>query len=212
MTDDAVTVERSTMPTLVVASRNPAKAEELARLLAEEERLAGVTVRTAADLDLPPVEEHGETFAANAETKARQSATAAGLPAVADDSGLVVEALGGAPGVRSARYAGGHGDDEANLHRVLEQMEGVTDRTARFVCAAALATPDGRAWIARGEVSGQLIDEPRGEGGFGYDPIFVPDGDTRTTAEMSPQEKDAISHRARALRALRGAIAEALER
>lgn len=190
--------------TLVLATRNPAKVTELQRILDG----LGIELRDAAAVGLPEVEETGATFLDNALLKARAGAAACGLPCVADDSGLVVDALDGAPGVRSARYAGTHGDDDANLRLVLERMADVEDRSARFVCAAVLVAPDGREWIAHGTVEGHLTRAPRGTGGFGYDPIFRPDGDSRTTAEMSPADKDAISHRGRAFRALRPAVAE----
>lgn len=189
---------------LVLATHNRAKVAELRRILDG----LGVDLRDAAAVGLADVEETGNTFLANALLKARAGAATCGLPCVADDSGLVVDALDGAPGVRSARYAGAHGDDEANLRLVLERMAGVDHRAARFVCAAVLVAPDGREWTAQETIEGRLTSAPRGTGGFGYDPIFQPDGDTRTTAEMPPGDKDAISHRGRAFRALRPAVAE----
>jgi XTP/dITP diphosphohydrolase len=189
---------------LVLATHNAGKVAELRRILAGFD----VELLDASDVDLPDVDETGATFTANALLKARAGAAACGLPCLADDSGLVVDALGGDPGVRSARYAGPHGDDAANLRLVLERMAGRDDRTARFVCVAALASPDGREWTAEGVVEGRLTEAPRGEGGFGYDPIFVPDGDDRTTAEMPPAEKDVISHRGQAFRAIRAAVAQ----
>lgn len=194
------------MTTIVLATHNPGKVAELRRILDG----LGVDLVDAAAVGLPDVEETGSTFADNALLKARAGAQACGLPCLADDSGLVVDALGGAPGVRSARYAGTQGDDEANLRRVLAEMRDREDRSARFVCVAALAAPDGREWTADGVVDGHLLDEPRGSGGFGYDPIFVPTGDRRTTAELAPEEKDAISHRGRAFRRIRPAVAELL--
>lgn len=188
---------------LVLATRNAGKTAELRRILAGTD----VTLLDAADVDLPDVEETGTTFEDNALLKARAGAAACGLPCVADDSGLEVDALGGEPGVRSARYAGAHGDDEANLRLVLERMRGVERRDARFVCVAALATPDGREWTTRGAIEGSLTAEPRGTGGFGYDPIFVPVGLRQTTAELSAEDKDAISHRGQAFRALRPYVA-----
>jgi XTP/dITP diphosphohydrolase len=162
--------------------------------------------------DLPEVAETGEDFAANAVLKARSVATATGLPAVADDSGLCVDALGGMPGILSARWAGRHGDDEANLELVLAQLYDVPEerRGAHFACAAALVMPDGTATVAQGRIVGTLLRERRGTNGFGYDPIFLPDGHDRTTAQMSPAQKDAISHRGRALRALLPALQRAL--
>lgn len=191
-------------PTLVLATQNRHKVAELRRILAQ----AGLAVRLldAGDVTLPEVDETGATFAENALLKARSAAAVSGLASVADDSGLVVEALGGEPGVRSARYAGQDADDQRNLDLVLARMEGVTDRRARFVCAAALVEPDGAERVVEGELEGELIHAPRGANGFGYDPIFVPtselDTSQRTTAQMAPEEKDAISHRGRALRAL----------
>lgn len=188
--------------TLVVATHNPGKVAELRRILAARD----VELLGADDVGLGDVEETGTTFAANALLKARAAVEACGLPCVADDSGLVVDALNGEPGVWSARYAGAHGDDEANLRLVLERMRGVAERTARFVCVAALASPDGREWTAEGVLEGTLTDAPRGAGGFGYDPIFMPLGQHQTTAEMPPEAKDAISHRGQAFRALRPAV------
>jgi XTP/dITP diphosphohydrolase len=193
---------------LVLATKNQGKLAELRRILSGLD----VELVSAGDVALPDVEETGDTFEENALLKARSAAAASGLACVSDDSGLVVDALGGEPGVRSARYAGGHGDDEANLRLVLERMSGVADRRARFVCVAALAAPDGREWTARGVLEGSLTAAPRGESGFGYDPIFVPLGEDRTTAEMTPGEKDAISHRGEAFRALRPAVQALLAR
>jgi XTP/dITP diphosphohydrolase len=186
--------------TLVLATRNEGKLRELARILSQQVRLVGLDTFPAA----PDVPETGATFEANALLKARAIAAYTKLPSVADDSGLCVDALNGMPGVLSARWAGQHGDDKANLDLVLAQVSDVPDacRGARFVCAAALVVPSGREWVVTGEVEGRLIRAPRGSGGFGYDPIFQPDGFTETTAEMTPQAKDAISHRGRAFRAL----------
>lgn len=190
---------------LVLATRNPHKVEELARIL------DGLEVRllSGLDLDLPDVEETGETFADNALLKARAGLTVTGRACLADDSGLVVDALEGEPGIRSARYAGGHGDDAANLALVVERTAGALTRSARFVCAAALAAPAGEA-VEHGTLEGTLASEPRGSGGFGYDPILVPLGDHRTCAELAPEEKDAISHRGEAFRAIRPAIVRLL--
>lgn len=187
---------------LVVATHNAGKVSELRRILAGRD----VELLGADDVGLGDVEETGATFDENALLKARAAVESCGLPCVADDSGLVVDALGGEPGVRSARFAGAHGDDEENLRQVLERMRGVGDRAARFVCVAALAAPDGREWTTRGVLEGTLTDAPRGTGGFGYDPIFVPLGEHRTTAELSPHDKDAISHRGQAFRALRPVV------
>jgi XTP/dITP diphosphohydrolase len=185
---------------LVLATRNPGKLRELDRILGAQIRLAGLEDFPGA----PDVPETGATFEENALLKARAIAAHTGLAAVADDSGLCVDALNGMPGVLSARWAGGHGDDKANLDLVLAQIADVPDarRGARFVCAAALVLPDRREWVVTGTVEGRLIRVPRGSGGFGYDPIFLPDGLDLTTAEMTPEAKDAISHRGRAFRAL----------
>ena len=195
--------------TVVLATRNAAKLRELARILGAEDggtqdrgtqiRLAGLDEFPGA----PDVPETGATFEENALLKARAIADYTGLPAVADDSGLCVDALNGMPGVLSARWAGGHGDDKANLELVLAQVADVPDARlgARFVCAAALVVK-GREWVVTGQVEGRLIRAPRGSGGFGYDPIFLPDGFDQTTAEMTAEAKDAISHRGRAFRAL----------
>ncbi len=198
-------------PTVILATRNPAKLAELARILD-----ASRTGVAAADLnafpDLGEVAETGLTFTENALLKARAVAAHTGLPAVADDSGLCVDALNGMPGVLSARWSGRHGDDEGNLRLLLAQLAGVPPdrRAAHFTCAAALVLPLGAEHVTEGTVYGWLTDAPRGSNGFGYDPIFVPDGSERTTAQMSPAEKDSISHRGRALRALAPVIAALL--
>jgi XTP/dITP diphosphohydrolase len=192
------------MTDLLVATRNPGKLVELRRLL-EAEHVAGVRVLGLADVpEFPEEPETGATFAENALAKARDATKATGLAAVADDSGLTVDALGGMPGVLSARWSGRHGDDRANLELVLGQLADVPDsrRGAAFVCAAALVVPGGQEVVVHGEWTGRLVRAPRGTGGFGYDPVFVPDGETRTSAELTPQEKDALSHRGRAMRAL----------
>ena len=195
---------------VVLATRNSGKITELRRILAPYDiDLVGLDEFP----DAPEVEETGATFADNALLKARAIAAATGLPAVADDSGLVVDALDGSPGILSARWAGQHGDDAANLALVLEQTAGVPDgeRGAAFVCAAAVVLPGDGERVVEGRVDGALVREPRGSGGFGYDPIFVPFGETRTTAEMPAAEKDAISHRGQAFRALAPVLAGLLE-
>ena len=191
--------------TVVLATRNAGKLRELARILGAQDsgaqiRLAGLDEFPGA----PDVPETGATFEENALLKARAIASYTGLPAVADDSGLCVDALSGMPGVLSARWAGAHGDDQANLELVLAQLADVPDARlgAQFVCAAALVVPGTREWVVTGQVAGRLIRSPRGSGGFGYDPIFLPDGFGQTTAEMTAEAKDAISHRGRAFRAL----------
>jgi XTP/dITP diphosphohydrolase len=193
---------------VVLATRNPGKLRELDRILSSQIRLAGLEDFPGA----PDVPETGATFEENALLKARAIAAHTGLAAVADDSGLCVDAMNGMPGVLSARWAGGHGDDQANLDLLLAQIADVPDarRGARFVCAAALVAPGGREWVVTGTVEGRLIRVPRGSGGFGYDPIFVPDGFAQTTAEMTAEAKNAISHRGRAFRALAPFIAAAL--
>src|SRR3984957_15907798 len=198
---------------LIVATRNPAKLVELRRILE-----AGRVPVDVGDLDeypdLPGVAETGLTFAENALLKARAVAAFTGLPAVADDSGICADALNGMPGILSARWAGRHGDDASNLQLLLAQLADLPDdrRGGHFVCAAALALPSGVQFVQEGRLTGALIREPRGSNGFGYDPIFVPDGDTRTTAELTASEKDAISHRGRAFRSLVPMIAEQLGR
>jgi XTP/dITP diphosphohydrolase len=187
---------------LVLATRNRAKLAELERILVA----AGVEAQllTLDDVHVPDVVEHGATFAENATLKAVATAQASGLLAVADDSGLAVDALNGMPGVLSARWSGAGADDASNLRLVLEQTADVPDerRGAAFVCVAAVATPHGEVRTVEGRVRGRLLREPRGEGGFGYDPLFVPDGHDRTTAQMTAQEKDALSHRGQAFRAV----------
>ncbi|HBH27185.1 MAG TPA: non-canonical purine NTP pyrophosphatase, RdgB/HAM1 family [Rhodospirillaceae bacterium] len=188
------------MERVVLATHNPGKASEMAALLAPY----GVACVSAGELGLPEPEETETSFAGNARLKALAAARKSGLPALADDSGLCVAALGGAPGVHSARWAEtSAGRDFAHAMRRLEKaLISQTDRAAAFICALALAWPDGRCRVFEGRVDGTLTFPPRGEQGFGYDPIFVPVGDTRTFAEMGPAEKDTISHRARAFAAL----------
>jgi XTP/dITP diphosphohydrolase len=209
---------RPAAATLVLATRNQGKLRELARILAPQD--AGGTQIPIAGLDefpgAPDVAETGATFEENALLKARAIAEYTGQPAVADDSGLCVDALNGMPGIFSARWAGRHGDDQANLDLVLAQVADVPeDRLgAQFVCAAALVVPalGFQEHVVTRKLEGHLIRERRGTGGFGYDPVFVPDGDTRTTAEMTAEEKDAISHRGRAFRALTPFIVAAWDR
>ena len=186
---------------VVIATHNPGKAREIAELLAP----LGLEARPAAALGLAEPAETGASFRANAEIKARAAAAAAGLPALADDSGLEVAALGGAPGIQSARWAGPARDFAAAMERVRREMAaaGAGDDRARFVCALALAWPDGHCETVEGEVRGRIVWPPRGRRGFGYDPIFVADGEDRTFGEMTPAAKHAISHRADAFRRLR---------
>jgi XTP/dITP diphosphohydrolase len=216
---------------ILLATRNAKKLVELRRIT-EAAGLSGVEIVGLADVPgFPEAPETGATFAANALAKARDAAAATGLPAIADDSGITVDALNGMPGIFSARWSGRHGDDEANLQLLLGQTTDVPDerRGAAFVCAAALVTPDaatagpdtdpasgdtvgtdgpdaeasvpGRT-VVHGTWRGTLLRAPRGENGFGYDPIFAPEGDGRSSAELSAEEKDAASHRGTALRAL----------
>lgn len=196
---------------LVLATLNPHKITELERILANG-KVAADLVGLGEFPGAPDVAETGATFAANALLKATAVAQFTGLPAVADDSGFCVDALNGMPGVLSARWSGKHGDDEANLQLVLGQLADVPDerRGAHFACAAALVLPAGRQHVSEGTVHGRVTRLPRGEHGFGYDPIFVPDRSELTTAEMTPEAKDAISHRGRALRALAPVIAALL--
>lgn len=162
--------------------------------------------------DAPTPVEDGQTFAENALIKARVIAAHTGMPAMADDSGICVDALNGMPGIFSARWAGVHGDDRANLRLLLAQLRDVPAerRTARFLCAAAFVTPDGRERVVEGTIEGDIVDAPAGEGGFGYDPIFRPHGFTVTTAQLSPADKHAISHRGAAFRALAPLVTEIL--
>ncbi|KAB7788175.1 non-canonical purine NTP pyrophosphatase [Bifidobacterium cebidarum] len=210
---------------LVVATHNEGKLVEIRRILEEDlgEDAANIELVSAGSLHLPDPVETGVTFEENALLKARDVASRTGLPAIADDSGLIVDVMGNAPGILSARWAGAHGHDKANNALLLAQIEDIPDdkRTARFRCAAALVVPDTKAGIASevvklGDMVGRIIRKPRGEHGFGYDPLFVPDdqpagrtstepdheGEPLTSAEMTPAEKNAISHRGKALKAL----------
>jgi XTP/dITP diphosphohydrolase len=195
------------MVRMVLATRNAGKVTELRQILDGVSAPGGEPIELVG-MDVFPevadVVETGVTFAANALLKAHAVAQATGLPAIADDSGLAVDVLGGSPGVFSARWSGRHGDDQANLELLLAQLGDVPDehRQAHFACAAAFARPDGKEHVLHGRLPGTLIRAPRGTNGFGYDPILVPDGDTRTCAELTADEKNAISHRGRAFRAL----------
>ncbi len=188
---------------VVLATRNAHKVAELRRILADS-GLDVELVGTEAFAELPDIPETGTSFAANALIKARAVAHYTGSIAIADDSGLCVDALNGMPGIYSARWSGAHGDDVANLTLVLGQLMDVPParRSAAFHCAAAVVTPDGEERVVEGVLDGTLLGAPRGTNGFGYDPIFVPTGYAVTTAEMRPEEKDAISHRGKAFRAL----------
>ncbi|TVL89202.1 RdgB/HAM1 family non-canonical purine NTP pyrophosphatase [Streptomyces sp. SAJ15] len=199
------------MTRLILATRNAHKVTELRSILTG----AGLDVElVGADAypEIPDVKETGVTFAENALLKAHALAQATGLPAVADDSGLCVDVLGGAPGIFSARWAGRHGDDKANLDLLLAQLGDIAEehRGAHFACAAALALPDGEERVVEGRLEGTLRHEPAGSGGFGYDPILQPLGESRTCAELTPEEKNAISHRGKAFRALVPVVRELL--
>ena len=188
---------------LVVATRNRHKLRELAQSMPGAE-----LIPLPEDIELPP--ETGESFAANALIKARAAHEATGDASLADDSGICARALGGRPGVRSARFAGEDATDQENLDRLIAELDGQADRAVAYVCVLALVDADGRETLAEGRCDGELIAEPRGSGGFGYDPAFVPVGtggaDQRTMAELSPEEKNAISHRGEAARALAQAL------
>lgn len=185
----------------VAASKNPGKTAEMEAILAA----AGVVGEMVRGLEWPDVVEDAPTLEGNALLKARRAAEATGLAAIADDTGLEVEALGGAPGVRTARFAGEGAADESNMAALLDALEGVSERSARFRTAAAAVLPDGREIAAEGVLEGRITVRPRGAGGFGYDPVFEAGG--RTLAEMTPEEKNSISHRSRAIRALAAALA-----
>lgn len=186
---------------IVLATRNKGKIRELARIFTQE--LPDVEFLGTDNFPgLADVAETADTFEGNALLKAIEVSRFTKLPAIADDSGLAVDHLGGAPGIFSARYSGVHGDDEANLQKVLQEMSGISQRGAQFVCAAAFVAPNGYQKVLRAEMVGDLIAEPRGDNGFGYDPIFVPTGYSQTTGEMEPELKDSISHRGKAMRAL----------
>ncbi|MGY0230949.1 RdgB/HAM1 family non-canonical purine NTP pyrophosphatase [Longispora urticae] len=193
------------MMRLLLASRNAKKITELRRIMTDLDIVGLDDVP-----DFPETVESGLTFEENALLKARDGARVSGLPCVADDSGLAVDALNGMPGVFSARWSGKHGDDLANLQLLLGQLGDVPDeyRAGGFVCAAALVLPSGEEHVVLGEMRGTIIREPRGTGGFGYDPIFVPDGHDVTSAELTPEAKDAISHRGQAFRELAALIAD----
>ncbi|MEV0370746.1 RdgB/HAM1 family non-canonical purine NTP pyrophosphatase [Streptomyces sp. NPDC050636] len=194
---------------LILATRNAGKITEL-RAILEAADLDVELVGADAYPEVPDVKETGVTFAENALLKAHALAQATGHPAVADDSGLCVDVLGGAPGIFSARWAGKHGDDRANLTLLLAQLADIPDdhRAAHFACAAALALPDGTQRVVEGRLEGTLRRTPTGTGGFGYDPVLQPLGETRTCAELTPAEKNAISHRGKAFRALVPVVGE----
>ncbi|GIG65298.1 RdgB/HAM1 family non-canonical purine NTP pyrophosphatase [Phytomonospora endophytica] len=192
---------------ILLASRNAKKLIELRRILAET--APGIELVGLDDVPaFPDTPETELSFAGNALLKARDGVRNSGLPTMADDSGLTVDALNGMPGVLSARWSGKHGDDAANLDLMLAQIADVPDehRGGAFVCAAAYVHPDGTELVSMGEMRGHVVRERRGTGGFGYDPVFVPEGHELTTAELTPEEKDALSHRGRAFRDLTARI------
>jgi XTP/dITP diphosphohydrolase len=189
---------------LVLATRNQGKITEFRRIL--DALAPGAIELIGVDQfpDLVDVDETGSTFEENSLLKARYTCKATGLPAIADDSGLCVDALNGDPGIFSARWAGTHGNDQANLEKVLDQLKDVPDekRTARFMCVASLVLPDGREQVAEGRFEGHILHAPVGENGFGYDPIFQPLGLSISSAQMSAEEKDLVSHRGKSLRSI----------
>lgn len=200
-------------PKLVVATGNAHKIEELKAILSETLPAEALQhIAPLSDFNAPDPVEDGVTFAENALIKARSACQHTGLPALADDSGISVEVLGGSPGVFSARWSGQHGADVANRDLLLRQLGDVPDehRAAAFVCAIALVKPDGSEVVTEGRVDGTLLREARGEAGFGYDPIFVPRGHTLSTAQMDAAQKNSLSHRALALRQMTEALAELL--
>ncbi|WP_335990206.1 RdgB/HAM1 family non-canonical purine NTP pyrophosphatase [Glycomyces sp. MUSA5-2] len=192
---------------VLLATRNAGKVDELRQILAEAAPHVELVGLDAVD-EYPETPETELTFAGNALLKARDGVKHTGLPTIADDSGIAVDALNGMPGVLSARWAGSTKDDAANNALLLDQLSDVPDelRTAKFVCAAVIAYPDGRETVVHGEMPGRVIREPRGANGFGYDPLFVPDGFDLTSAEISAAEKNAISHRGKAFRELASRI------
>ena len=185
---------------VLLGTTNPGKTREILSILGD---IPGISWLTPAEVSIPEVPETGTTFLENALLKAQTIAATTGLATLAEDSGLEVEALGGAPGVRSARYAGDPPDHAANNRRLLTALAGTSNRRARFRTVAALALPGGRVWTADGALEGTIAETPRGARGFGYDPLFIPDGETRTLAELSAAEKNALSHRYQALEGLR---------
>ena len=197
---------------LVLATRNQGKITEFRRILDAlapgEIELIGVDQFP----DLVDVEETGSTFEENSLLKARYTAQTTGLPAIADDSGLCVDALNGDPGIYSARWAGAHGDDQANIEKLLDQLKDIADekRSAHFMCVASLVLPDGREQVAEGRFDGHILRHPVGENGFGYDPIFQPLGFTISSAQMSAEEKDLLSHRGKSLRSIAPHVIEML--
>jgi XTP/dITP diphosphohydrolase len=197
---------------LVIATRNAGKIAEFRRILDAIAQGAVELVGLDEFKNLVDVEETGATFEENALLKARYTAKMTGLPSISDDSGLCIDALGGAPGIFSARWAGAHGNDKANLEKVLEDLENVPDeeRGAHFICATALVMPDGREVVKEERFEGNILRSPIGDQGFGYDPIFSPLGMEISSAQMSAEEKDAVSHRGKSLRAIAPHVIEML--
>jgi len=185
---------------VLLGTKNPGKIREILSILSD---MSGVKLLTVEECPFSDVEEDGETFLENALIKARKISKETGLAVLAEDSGLEVTALGGAPGVRSARFAGEGAEDRDNIAKLLRLLEGVKNRSARFVCVAALHFPDGRELVAEGELGGRIAHEMRGESGFGYDPVFIPEGFEETLAELGPELKNELSHRRRALEKLK---------
>ncbi|GAA2701088.1 RdgB/HAM1 family non-canonical purine NTP pyrophosphatase [Micromonospora olivasterospora] len=201
------------MNKVLLATRNRKKLIELQRILDGALGVHRIALLGLDDVEqYPELPETGLTFGENALIKAREGCRRTGLPTIADDSGIAVDALNGMPGVFSARWAGRHGDDQANLQLVLDQIADVPDehRGAAFVCTVALVLPNGKEHLVDGRQAGRVLRAPRGEGGFGYDPIFLGDGQDRTNAELTPEEKDAVSHRGKALRELAKLVAKVL--
>jgi XTP/dITP diphosphohydrolase len=197
---------------LLLATRNQGKIIEFRRILDAVAPGAIELVGLEAFPELHDVDETGTTFEENALLKAREMSQATGLPAIADDSGLCIDALNGDPGIFSARWAGAHGNDQANIEKVLGQLKDVPEaqRGAYFICVAALYLPDGRTFCQEGRFYGTILHSPVGENGFGYDPIFAPEGLDISSAQMSSEEKDAVSHRGKALRAIAPIVMSAL--
>lgn len=190
---------------ILVATTNPGKIREITRIL----DVPGLSILTPRDINIVlDVEENGQSFAENALIKARAWCKASGYPCLADDSGLSVDVLKGRPGVRSARFAGENATDEENYTLLLDSLKGVKDRSARFICVVALAFPDGEVVLAQGEYVGQILDEPAGDSGFGYDPVFLDPASGRSFAQLSPEEKNDRSHRKKALVELKSRLKE----
>lgn len=192
------------MRTFLLASNNPGKLREFREIFSEDR----IVSLQELSLDIE-VEEDGQTFEENALKKAREVAKISGMTSISDDSGLCVDALGGAPGVYSARYAGEHASDQERIQKLLQELKGETCRTARFVSVVALCTPQGETVTARGECEGEILTEPKGQGGFGYDPVFYVKEFKKTFGQLTGEEKNSVSHRGRAIRALKEKLTEA---